>query len=87
MQVLKGSDRNPNTVVYGEVRQRQHPPECVLGWVRCAGVVVDSQWGCWRAEEDGWNPSGERMTEELRRRKMVFIQQHPILNKNNTILL
>lgn len=54
-----------STVVYREVRQQQHPPECVLGWVRRAGVGADSQWECWRAEEDGWNPSGERMTEEL----------------------
>lgn len=30
------------------------------------GEVADSLWGCWRAEGDGWSPSGERRTEQLR---------------------
>lgn len=46
---------------------RMHPPERVLGWGPCAGVGGDSQWVCWRAEEDGGSPSGEYgWTEELR---------------------
>lgn len=44
-----------------------HPPERVLGWGPCAGVGGDSQWVCWRAEDDGASPSGEYgWTEELR---------------------
>lgn len=46
---------------------QQHPPERVRGWVPRAGVGADSQWGCWRAEDDGWSWSGEHgWTEELR---------------------
>lgn len=48
-----------NTVWY-----RSRPsPERVPDWELCAGTGAESQWGCWRAEEDGWSPSGERTTE------------------------
>lgn len=62
-----------------EVRLQPHQPACVLGSVLCAGVGADSQWECWRAEEDEWNPSGARMTEELTVRKRTN-------NINNTFL-
>lgn len=54
---------NLQSGTWTEAEEQPDSTECVLDWELCAGEGADSQWGWWRAEDDGWSPSGERTTE------------------------
>lgn len=45
----------------------------VLDWGRGVEGVAGCLWGCWRAEDDGWIQSDERMTAELKQRKIYIV--------------
>lgn len=57
--------RDPQSGTWTEAEDLPGWTESVLGWALCAGVGVDSQWGWWRAEDDEWSLSGERMTGHI----------------------
>lgn len=38
--------------------------QTVLDWGQGVEGAAGCLWGCWRAEDDGWNQSDERMTAE-----------------------
>lgn len=52
------------TAAQGDTKTEAQTDQTVLDWGRGVEGAAGCPWGCWRAEDDGWNQSDERMTVE-----------------------